>query len=156
MKSTGVDLYKWYFAYGSNLLKGQMISRVGPFRTDSERSRIARLLNYRLTFNMLAEDGNVYANIEAPGDGVLGVIYRCSHAALDQLDAYEGGYERREIVVIDDRGIELPACAYIAQPDAVTAAGQPSDAYLRKIIAGARAHGLPEEYIHAIQATAIG
>src|SRR5258708_3117388 len=97
---------RWYFAYGSNLLRDQMVARTGPIRTGDDRPRIARLPNYRLAYNLLGSDGQVYANIVEPGNGVLGVVYRCEWEALEKLDGYEHGYERREVVVIDGRGIE--------------------------------------------------
>jgi gamma-glutamylcyclotransferase (GGCT)/AIG2-like uncharacterized protein YtfP len=146
----------WYFAYGSNLLSDQMVARTEPLRIGDERPRIARLPNYRLAFNMLGDDGQVYANIVQPGGGVLGVVYHCDREALEKLDGYEDGYERQEVVVIDDNGVELGAFVYIARPEWLTAEVPPSAAYLQKIVTGARAHGLPEKYIHAIETTALG
>jgi cation transport regulator ChaC len=145
----------WYFAYGSNLLSEQMIARTGPIRNGDERPRIARLPNYRLVFNMRGEDGQIYANIVTPGDGGLGVIYRCGPEALDKLDGFEQGYERQDVTVIDDRGVELRAVVYIARPERVTAEGRPSAAYLQKIVTGACQHGLPEEYLRTLEATAM-
>jgi gamma-glutamylcyclotransferase len=142
----------WYFTYGSNLLSDQMVARTGPIRTGDERPRIARLPNYRLVFNVLGDDGCIYANIAQPGNGVLGVVYRCGEDALEKLDEYEHEYERQEVVVIDGNGIDLVALVYIAKPEHVTVGGAPSAAYLRKIVTGAREHGLPEEYIRAIEA----
>jgi len=144
----------WYFAYGSNLRSDQMVARTGLLRTGDERPRIACLPNYRLAFNMLGDDGQVYANVVPRGDGVLGVIYRCDRAALERLDRYEAGYERQEVVVIDDQGVEMGAFIYVARPESVTAEGAPSAAYLEKMVSGARAHGLPEEYIRALATTA--
>src|SRR6185436_11282738 len=99
----------WYFAYGSNLSIEQLAARIEPHRTGDERPRIARLPNHRLAFNMFGDDGQIYANIVQPGDGVLGVVYRCGADALDKLDVHEFGYDRQTIVVIDNRGVELEA-----------------------------------------------
>lgn len=137
----------WYFAYGSNLLSNQMVARTGLHRLGIERPQIACLPRYRLAFNMLGDDGQVYANIVQPGDGVLGVVYRCNRACLEKLDAYEQGYDRQAMVVVGNKGLELSAFVYIARPECVTAEAPPSAAYLQKIVAGARAHGLPENYI---------
>ncbi|MDX1946036.1 MAG: gamma-glutamylcyclotransferase family protein [Pirellulaceae bacterium] len=145
----------WYFAYGSNLLATQMVARTGPIRTGDERPRIARLPNYRLTFNMLGEDGQVYANIVTPGDGVVGVIYRCGREALEKLDRFERGYERQKVLVIDGQGLQWGAMAYLARPHRVTSPGRPSAEYLQKILTGAREHGLPEEYVQAIETLAV-
>lgn len=146
----------WYFAYGSNLRSDQMVARTGLLRIGDQRPRIARLPNYRVAFNMLGDDGEIYANIVKPGDGVLGVVYLCNPEALEKLDRYEAGYERQEVVVIDDQGVEMGAFAYIARPESVTAEGAPSAAYLQQIVSGARAHGLSEEYVHALETTARG
>jgi len=146
----------WYFAYGSNLSRAQMVARTGPIRTGGEQPRIARLPNYRLVFNMRGDDGQIYGNIDSPGNGVLGVVYRCGREALEKLDGYERGYGRQNVTVIDDRGVELRAVVYIARPENVTAEGPPSAAYLAKMTNGARAHGLPHEYIRALEATAMG
>ncbi len=145
----------WYFAYGSNLRSNQMVARTGLLRIGDEPPRPVRLPNYRVVFNMLGDDGEIYANIVKPGDGVLGVVYRCDRKALEKLDRYEAGYERHKVVVIDDQGIQMGAFAYIARPESVTAEGGPSAAYLQQIVSGARAHGLPEEYIHALKTAAL-
>src|SRR6185295_8889422 len=151
MKSARSNVDSWYFAYGSNLRSDQMVARTGLLRIGDEQPRIARLPNYRVAFNMLGDDGEIYANIVKPGDGVLGVVYRCDRDALEKLDRYEDGYDRKEVVVIDDQGVEMRAFAYIARPESVTAEGAPSAEYMREIVSGARAHGLPEEYIHVLE-----
>ena len=145
----------WQFAYGSNLLRDQMLARTGPIGITDDAPRIVSLPGHRLAFNMLGGDGQVYANIVQPGDGVFGVVYRCGREALEKLDAYEDGYERQEVVVIDANGVELGAFVYVARPERVTAEAAPSAMYLQRILTGARAHGLPEEYIQVIEATAL-
>jgi cation transport regulator ChaC len=144
----------WYFAYGSNLWRDQMIARTGAIGAAEHPPRIARLANYRLVFQRLEKGGPAYANIVSPGDGVLGVVYRCRAADLEKLDDYERGYERRPIVVIDPSGEELPAAAYIVKPGPAIEIGPPSDEYLQKIVRGATQHGLAETYIAQIVAIA--
>jgi gamma-glutamylcyclotransferase (GGCT)/AIG2-like uncharacterized protein YtfP len=144
----------WYFAYGSNLLRDQMIARTGAVRGGDDGPRIVSLPNHRVAFNVLGSNGQIYANIVESGEGVLGVVYRCSEESLVKLDGYEGGYDRREVIVIDDDGQELTAVAYIARPECLTFESRPSAAYLRKIVTGAREHGLPEEYIETLQSRA--
>lgn len=140
-----------YFAYGSNLLRSQMEARTGPIRTGEESPRIARLPGYRLAFNMNGGDGQVYANVMQPGDGVLGVIYRCGPEVLEELDWYEQGYVRQQAVVIDAAGKELDAILYVAKPESLCTEGQPSTTYLDKIITGAKEQGLTEGYIRWIE-----
>jgi gamma-glutamylcyclotransferase len=146
---------EWYFAYGSNLWIDQMVERTGPIRQGDGRPRIAWLRNYRLTFNMQGEDGQVFANLMSPGQGVLGVVYRCSSEALLRMDQYEKGYERRQVQIVLENGVELNAVTYIAQTSQTEGVSQPSAEYLQRILRGARQHGLPEAYIKEIQAVAI-
>lgn len=145
----------WYFAYGSNLHHAQLIERCGQLSASDEPPRLVRLPNYRLAFNMDGGDGEVYANIITPGNGVLGVIYRCNAAALAKLDVYETGYDRLDVTVVDEQGSKLPAIAYIAQPTNVTVERRPHAEYLQIILTGARAHGLPPDYIREIERLAM-
>lgn len=144
----------WYFAYGSNLLRSQMEARTGPIRTGEVSPRVARLPGYRLAFNMNCGDGQVYANVMQPGDGVLGVIYRCGPEAMEKLDWYEQGYVRQQAVVTVTVGEELDAILYVAKPESLCTEGQPSAAYLDKILTGAREQGLDEGYVRGIEALA--
>jgi cation transport regulator ChaC len=143
---------EWYFAYGSNLWIDQMAARTGPIGQGDDRPRVARLPDHRLVFNMQGGDGQVFANVERPGEGVYGVIYRCSPAALDKLDAYEEGYERRQVLVTDESGVTLGAVAYVAKADRVASGEKPSTEYLERVVRGARQHCLPEAYVREIEA----
>ena len=142
---------EWYFAYGSNLWTDQMGQRTGPIPTGENRPRRATLPHYRLIFNMRGEGGQVFANIQSPGNGVIGVLYRCSPEALTRLDGYERGYQRRLVIVTAEDGERLEAFTYIAEPPNVAYGGRPTAEYLRRIVVGARQHGLPESYIQEIE-----
>jgi hypothetical protein len=142
----------WYFAYGSNLLAAQMIRRTGA----AAEPRIAWLAGYRPAFNMSGGDGNVYANVVQPGDGVCGVLYRCSAAALAKLDGFETGYARRPISVVDLHGETITAEIYLARPERVTAERPPTAEYWERIVTGARQHGLPAEYVRSLERAAHG
>jgi gamma-glutamylcyclotransferase len=137
----------WYFAYGSNLWIEQMMERTDAMRHAEDGPRIARLANHRLAFQQIDNAGPAYANIVCPGEGVLGVVYRCSPEDLDRLDRYERGYERQPITVIDRSGEELAAVVYVISAAQAANTGRPSAEYLKRIVTGARQHGLPEEYI---------
>jgi len=134
----------------------QMILRTGPLRKGSEKPRIARLQGYEVVFNLLGGDGEIYANIAQSSDIVIGMLYRCGSDAMAMLDRYEAGYDRVEVSVFDEEGNELEAIAYIARSDCIAPQGQPSDAYLQKILQGARSHSLPIEYIQSIESRARG
>ena len=141
---------RWYFAYGSNLLVEQMVARVGPMISGNGQARIARLPGYELMFNMQSENAQFYSNITQPGDGVIGVVYRCSEESLTLLDQYELGYDRRDVIVVDSQGHELSAVAYFAR-NPKNVSGTPSKEYLQRICVGARMHGLPTQYIQSIE-----
>jgi len=143
-----------YFAYGSNMWIEQMVARIGPIGKGMDRPRIARLAGYRLAFNMRGDNGQVYANIMSPGQGVLGVVYFCNEEALLKMDVYENGYQRRQVQVVLENGEEMNAVTYVADPVIGEDLSHPSAEYLQKILRGARQHGLPEVYIKEIEALA--
>ena len=145
------DDLAWYFAYGSNLCLERMARRTGPIRQGDDRPRRAHLPDHRLSFNMHGEDGQVYANIVRPGEGVYGVVYRCDRAALEKLDVYEQGYERIRVLVTLEDGETREAFVYVAKPDRVLDGRYPSAAYLDTVLRGARQHQLPEAYVHGIE-----
>ena len=90
----------WYFAYGSNLWTDQKERRTSAIRTGDDQPRIARLLDYRFAFNKRGSKGQVYANImPCPGGVVIGVVYRCRPSTVDTMSEWEGGYERRSVLV---------------------------------------------------------
>lgn len=144
-----------YFAYGSNLWIEQMVARTGPLRDGADRPRIARLADHRLAFNMHWDDGQVFANLAQPGNGVYGVVYTCSPKSLTRLEAFEAGYERGNVRVILEDGVPLNAFAYFAKAAYVGDDARPAVAYLQKILSGARQHGLPDAYIREIEAGAV-
>lgn len=149
-----MDKKEWYFAYGSNLCVEQMVQRTGPM-DEEERPCIAHLPGYRLVFNMRGDDGEVYANIMQPGEGVIGVLYHCGEAALARLDVYEEGYDRRPILVRLESGATREATAYVARPERTTDEGAPSARYLEIILRGARRQGLPAGYIRSVEQAGI-
>ncbi len=144
----------WYFAYGSNLSSEQMIARTGRGESEELPPRRAILPHFRLVFQSLAFGGPAFANVLSPGDGVLGVVYRCSTIALQRLDKFEDGYERRPIQVLDEQGAILEAEAFVISPPALSGEGRPAAEYLKTIVDGARQHGLPESYIRDVLAIA--
>ena len=139
----------WYFAYGSNLCLAQMKARTGALLLATP-PRIARLRGFRLAFNMRADDGQVYANIHAPGEYVLGVLYWCAASVFEKLDPFEAGYSRERILV-DCDGEVIEASTYQANPENVCSDGSPSAEYVQRILRGGRQHHLPEEYIRQIE-----
>lgn len=144
----------WYFAYGSNLLKEQMIARVGGIGPPENPPRIAYLSNHRLVFDQLSPTSPAYANIRSPGTGVWGVIYSLGEPELKIMDGFEGGYDRKSVFVTDKQGRIVNATTYVMKQVRTLKSGNPSQEYLDKILTGAKQHGLDESYIKTIVATA--
>ena len=143
----------WYFAYGSNLDAEQKERRTKKIR---EVHRV-QALGHRFAFNKDAGHGTCYANVVPdPASEVRGVVYRCSPETMDRMDGYEGvrdgHYQRASIRIIQEDGSELEAVTYVAGPRYLVPDGYPRPDYLRKIVDGARAYGLPEAYIKGIEA----
>ena len=110
----------WYFAYGSNLLLDQKVSRTRTIRA----ARRCRLSGHRFAFNKRMRSGDgVCANIvpDEAGDApatVWGVAYLCDAAAIAALDDYEGvstgHYRHAHVAVVTDEGDVLRALTYEA------------------------------------------
>lgn len=140
----------WYFSYGSNLSKQQMLLRTGSV----PMSRLACLANYRLAFRKVLASEEVYATV-VPNQGsfVHGVAYLCSPHAMAKLDLLEGVAEncyRRELVTVTTHDGDVLSCiVYIGEAfsaeDSV-----PSSNYLNRILTGAKEHRLPVDYIESI------
>jgi cation transport regulator ChaC len=124
-----------------------MIARTGDHGHAEQGARVVHLANHRLLFQQLDPAGPAFANIQTPGEGVLGVVYRCKPADLERLDHYEAGYQRKLLTVTDRHGKVLVAVAYVMRPAENAINGQPQPDYLERIVTGARQHGLPDEYI---------
>ena len=94
----------WHFAYGSNMNRAQMLSRVGNIVEEHN----AHLPNFELRFNKKVRGGTAGANVQpAPGKTVYGVLYKIEENAFRSLDRYEGvpeHYRRIEIQVTPDGG----------------------------------------------------
>ena len=138
-----------YFAYGSNL-------DLRRFRRRCSGASVAgraRLPDHQLAFTRYSrhEKGGVADIVPQPGATVWGALYEIDDDCFAALDEYEGApraYRRETVLVIDDQGVEREAIVYVANK---TGEFAPSRQYLAQIARGARDHGLPEEYVRAIE-----
>lgn len=142
--------YVWYFAYGANMHESAFIERrkMRPLE-----ARAGRLSGYRLRFNLegrpkgRAAPANISLDV---GSEVWGVLYRISTRELVRLNASEGipgrRYQLLEREILDDNGNRITATTYIA--DGLEADGTPSLRYITLLRDGARAHDLPEHWLH--------
>ena len=139
----------WYFAYGANMDDSTFRIRRG---IEALEYRSSRVKGYRLRFNL---DGrpkgrSAPANLHPDPDAeVWGVLYRITRRDLVRLDLTEGvpgrWYRHVEIEAEDRDGRAIQAVTYMAQGKEMD--GKPSLRYITLIRDGARAHGLPENYI---------
>ena len=140
----------WYFSYGSNLSKQQMLRRTGSV----PMSRLACLANYRLAFRKVLASEDVYATIVPNKEAIVhGAAYLCSPHAMSQLDLLEGVAEncyRRELVEVTTHAGDVLSCiVYVGEAFSVEDS-VPSSNYLNLILRGAEEHQLPVDYIESI------
>ncbi|MGV0878250.1 gamma-glutamylcyclotransferase family protein [Martelella sp. FLE1502] len=143
-----------YFAYGSNMLTERLTRRCPSARPVGP----AVLENHALAFSKIGNEGSGKATIvERAGEAVFGVVFTLDVAERDLLDAFEGkgkGYDR-----IDDCAVRLlkdeatvSACTYKAPPAFRDPTLLPFDWYHALVVAGARQHGLPADYVDQLAA----
>ncbi len=148
-----MDSALWYFAYGSNLDHATFIGRrqMQPLAT-----AIGVLHDFELRFDLPVGPGERgVANVAPrPGDHVWGALYQLTHEGAERLDRTEGvpqgAYRRLAVVVRTPDAAEIAAFTYrseISRPER-----KPSRRYLGLLLAGAREHGLPAEYVERLRA----
>jgi gamma-glutamylcyclotransferase (GGCT)/AIG2-like uncharacterized protein YtfP len=100
------------------------------------------------------------ASVEPHEGGIVwGVIYKLGREDLMHLDAREGfdpvnlcavnRYDRVDVAVTRS-GQSVSAMMYVAVPEPEP--GLPSVTYLKHIVDGAAAHGLPDDYVARLRA----
>jgi len=127
----------YYFAYGSNLNKKQMLERC----PDSKPRFVATLRNYKLVFVGWFRQwrGGIISIKPFRGEKVLGAVYELSDRDLRRLDSYEGhpgNYNRLKVTVFDEDGEPVEAITYIKSEQSEET--QPSKEYLSLIQQGYR------------------
>lgn len=138
----------WYFGYGSNTERGTFLGRR---RMRPVEVRIGRLDGFELRFDLGVGRGERgVANVAArDGDHVWGVLWRISGDGAQHLDRTEGVhrgfYRRLAVQVTTPDGARVPAFTYHSFRG--RAGCKPSRRYLGLLLAGARQHGLPEDWI---------
>ena len=137
-----------YFAYGSNM-SSEVMSGACPAATCLGP---ARLGGYRLAFmrrSVLTGTGvaDVVADARAETWGVLYELEPRDRAELDRKEGRGWAYEllEVEVEVANDRGSHT-ALTYTVK-DKEPAEVEPSPEYLERLLAAARARGLPERYL---------
>ena len=113
----------YYFAYGSNLNRKQMLERC----PESTPVFTATLPYYRLVFLGWSRQwrGGVASIRPFRGEKVPGAVYEISEQCLRRLDKFEGyprDYNRLNVTVFSEDGKPVPAITYIkaGQAEAVS------------------------------------
>lgn len=139
-----------YFGYGSNMSTERLRARVPSACARGK----GRLLHHALRWHKLGRDGSGKCDI-VPADTpsvVWGVLFDVAWSEKPVLDAAEGlgfGYFEKEVRVVTDDG-ECIALTYHANPDRTDATLRPMAWYKGHVVRGAREHGLPADYIRAL------
>jgi gamma-glutamylcyclotransferase len=134
-----------YFAYASNMDPQTFRRRCSGARPLGR----ARLPGYQLAFNRYSRQrrGGSADVVEDASSTVWGVLYEVDEACIASMDRVEGvptAYRRQRVKILDSAGEPQEATTYVASP---TGDFLPSRSYLEVILRGARAYGLPPEYI---------
>lgn len=141
-----------YFAYGSNMFSKRLRERV----PSCQATGAFHLVGWRLAFNKRAsKDGSGKCTI-APSGGrdetVHGVVFDIDASEMPILDKIEGlgvGYLSKELEVCrGDEGVSV--FTYVGQDSYLDDSLVPYDWYRAFVVAGAREHKLPEEYVRRI------
>ena len=131
----------YYFAYGSNLNRKQILERC----PDSKPEFIATLPNYKLVFAGWSRQwrGGVASIRPFRGEKVLGAIYEISDRDLSRLDSYEGyprNVNRLNVTVFNEDDEPIQAITYIKAGQSEET--QPSPEYVSIIQGGYRDWGI--------------
>jgi gamma-glutamylcyclotransferase len=142
----------WYFAYGSNMSRAIFLERRAMHPLAIRRGWLEE---HRVCFNLPVGPGERgVANLEpAAGARTWGVLYLLTGEEFDRLDRTEGvhrGYYRRAPVeVVVDGGDHVSAFTYLSSW--AREGRKPSARYLGLLVAGAREHGLPDDYVASLE-----
>ena len=135
----------YYFAYGSNLSRKQMLRRC----PDAKPEFKATLPDHKLIYTGRSrewQNGGVASIKPSRGKKVIGALYEISEECLASLDIYEGYptvYDRMTVTVFTEFSKPVEAIAYIKvrQSDET----QPSQEYLDTIQDGYKDWGIVSE-----------
>lgn len=124
----------------------------------------ARVDGWRVMFNKGGEGergDQVTADlVQRHGCTTYGVVYRLPKRFLPALDEFEGApvHYRRATLWVEPLGrrARQAVTAYLAQPGWRVAASEPAADYLRSLLGGATAHGLPPAYVAWLERLARG
>ena len=140
-----VDDQMYYFAYGSNLNRKQMLRRC----PDAKPKLKAILPDHKLIFagrSRQWSDGGVASVTPCIGEEVVGGVYEISEVCRKSLDRYEGYptfYDRVTVTVVteSDKPVEAMTYVMVRQSDET----RPAQEYLDAIRDGYEDWGIASE-----------
>ena len=140
------------FTYGSNLCSARLEARVGHVHVVAT----GVLEGHDLRFHKLGRDGSGKADAYFTGRRsvrVWGAIYDLSPDQKRELDRFEGvgsQYDESTVEIGLEGGRRVSAVVYRALASRIKDGLVPFDWYLAFVLAGAREHVLPAEYVGRI------
>lgn len=138
---------EYYFAYGSNMCRSQMISRC-PSAIEVSPGVLS---DYRLVFNRRGSyrPGGVASIEETSGERVYGMIWKIAPREFEYLDETEdpSAYQRKELTAHSLQGKPFACHVYCAIPDGTI---PPDPEYLKQLVECAKKAGLPAGYIQSL------
>ena len=142
-----------YLAYGSNLHPRRLATRVPSARAIG----VVEMPGYLLAFHKRSIDGSGKCLIYTePGQRhkIYGVLYEFDAREKEALDKAEGkgsGY-CEQLIQLPLNGETYTPYVYVAQSTHIDPSLVPYHWYKSLVLVGARYHGLPADYITAIEA----
>jgi gamma-glutamylcyclotransferase (GGCT)/AIG2-like uncharacterized protein YtfP len=140
-----------YFAYCTLLDREEM----GKFCPGAVAGDTGTISGWRVGFAAYdrANNRGGCQLIAEPGHEVYGILYELSDAEMTELDRIsgvpDGFYQRIDVTVTTSDHQQIPAITYIIpNPEG---SFQPSATYTRPIKVGARAVGLPDDYVAELE-----
>ena len=141
-----------YIAYGSNLHPLRLAERVPSARAVD----VVEMPGHRLAFHKRSVDGSAKCHMytdEVRHLTAYGVLYEFHVDHKAHLDAAEGPGYRERIAGYPVNGETYRSFTYVARPTHIAPDLVPYRWYKDLVLAGARYHGFPGEYIASIEAT---
>lgn len=142
----------YYFAYGSNMSKRRLSTRV----PSAKKVDTGKVEQHQLKFHKIgSNDGTAKCDIHAtgnPGHSVHGVLFHVSAEEKPELDRIEGvgyGYEIKTVSVRLNNNSVIEAFTYYATH--INENLEPLCWYKEHVLRGAQENALPKEYIHMIE-----
>lgn len=140
-----------YFAYGFNV----NLPFLRKFCPSARVLGRAELPNYRVDCTYVSKTYGATADLAtSPGDTVWGVLYEIPEDEMLVLDRFQAGddeaYVRKRFWVLPDTSASSGGKKLLAEVYVVREPGgpfPPSRQYLEAFLEGAKAHGLPSDYL---------